>query len=477
MKHNIREEIVAARKTRIAATGFDEGAVLPERRTAPIVPFLDRNGLICEVKRRSPSKGDIAPGLDAVEQAERYLRAGAANLSILTVPEGFGGSLTDLVRVKQQFPEAAVLRKDFLIDVRDVETAWRAGADAVLLIAGMLSAEELRAMHARAKELGMAALVEIHDREDTAKARSFRPDLVGINSRDLTTFRIDPLLPLKVRAGIDWDARVVYESGVNSAEQASFAISAGFSGLLVGEGVVRDPGLAEQLLRAMADAKPRRYWREIGRRLADATTPLTKICGLTREEDARLAADLGADALGFVFWPKSPRRAAPDLLRSIADLQTLKVAVVVGTADADALDPSVSALLDEGLLDAVQFHGDEPPDACVRLWPEYYKALRPGKTADLAAADAYRCPRILLDAFSSIPGGSGKRIADDILSAWDRPLWLAGGINPDNAAAIVSAWRPELVDVASGVEEAPGEKSAALLRKLFDELRRGGEKS
>lgn len=472
MAHNIRDEIIAKRKARIAESGFCEGADVPRRRETPIVPFLGENGLICEVKRRSPSKGDIAPGLDAVDQAGVYLHAGARNLSVLTVPEGFGGSLDDLMRIKRRFPRAAVLRKDFLFDTHDIDVAWRAGADAVLLIAGMLSDEQLNIMYRCAKGLGLEALVEIHDQDDLRKARSIRPNLVGVNSRDLATFRIDPLLPLRVKAGIDWDARVVYESGIHSPEQAAFAMGAGFSGLLVGEGVVRDPDLAGQLLEAMRAARPARFWTEIARRQAEGGgRPLVKICGLAREDDARMAADLGADVLGFVFWPQSPRRAAPDLLRRIAAIDIPKVAVTVNPAGAGALDPAVLGLLQDGLLDAVQLHGEETPGDCARLWPASYKALRPRDAAGISAADAYRCPRILLDAAADVPGGSGKRVGADILEAWPHPLWLAGGITPDNAGRIAAARRPELLDVASGVEESPGAKSAKLMRKLFEELR------
>lgn len=472
MAQNIRDEIVAKRKARIAEAGFCEGADVPRKREVPIVPFLGESGLICEVKRRSPSKGDIAPGLDAVDQAGVYLRAGARNLSVLTVPEGFGGSLEDLMRIKRRFPEAAVLRKDFLYDTHDIDVAWRAGADAVLLIAGMLSDEQLIIMYRCAKSLGLEALVEIHDQDDLRKARRVEPNLVGINSRDLTTFRIDPLLPLRVRAGIGWEAKVVYESGIHSPEQAAFAIGSGFSGLLVGEGVVRNPELAGQLLEAMRNARPVRFWSDIAGHLVEkGDRPLVKICGLAREDDARMAADLGADVLGFVFWPQSPRRAAPELLRCLGDIDVLKVAVTVNLAGAVALDPAVLELLEDGLLDAVQLHGGERPEDCAGLWPVNYKALRPRGAEDIAVADAYRCPRILLDAAAEVPGGSGKRVGADVLEAWPHPLWLAGGITPDNAGRIVAARRPELLDVASGVEESPGVKSAKLMRKLFDEVR------
>lgn len=470
MAENIRDEIVAKRRERIARLGHCEGAAVPEKREVPLTPFLGTNGLICEVKRRSPSKGDIAPGLDAAGQAAIYVAAGAGNISVLTVPEGFGGGIDDLMAVKRRYPGAAVLRKDFLFDPEDVDVAYRAGADAVLLIAGMLTAERLEELHRRATGLGMEALVEVHDDADLAKARRIRPGLVGINSRDLKTFRLDPLLPVKVKAGIDWDARVIYESGIRSPEQAAFAVSAGFAGILVGEGVVRDPALAERLLRAMAQASPSAFWPAVGRRLAEANgRPLVKICGLTNEDDARLAADLGASLLGFVFWPDSPRAADAGLLEKLRDVTVPKVAVTVNAAGAAALAPDVTALLREGLVDAVQFHGDETPDDCARLWPTGYKALRPRSPEEIAGAEEYRCPRILLDAAGDRPGGNGVRVDAGIVRAWDAPLWLAGGLTPDTVAAAVAGYRPELIDVAGGVEEAPGKKSRAALRRFFEE--------
>lgn len=478
MSANIRDAIVAKRHERIARLGFAEGAVLPARRETPLVPFLGQNGLICEVKRKSPSKGDIAPGLDAVAQARLYVNAGAGNLSVLTEPEGFGGSIDDMMAVKRNFPKAAVLRKDFLFDVHDIDVAWRAGADAVLLIAGMLSAERLHQLYRCAKGLGMEALVEVHDAEDLEKAAYVKPNLVGVNSRDLTTFAVDPLLPLRVRAGLTWDCRVVYESGIHAPDQAAFAVASGFDGILVGEGVVRDPELAGRLLAAMAEAKPARFWKAIGEKLYAVSSgtgerwrPLVKVCGLTRAEDAALAADLGADALGFVFYEKSPRRASPEVVRAAGRLDALKIGVVVAGAGRE-IPPEAKALLDEGFLDALQLHGEETPDQIAAAGTSAYKAIKPRDVSAVARGEEFRCPRVLVDAAAEVSGGSGQRVDEAILAAWKKPLWLAGGITPDTVAEIVAAWKPELVDLASGVEEAPGVKSPALLKKFFTELGR-----
>ena len=203
--------------------------------------------LVCEIKRRSPSRGAIAPGLDAVEQARRYAAAGVRAVSVLTEPDHFGGALADLVAVKEACPHLSVLRKDFLLDERDLEVSYRAGADAVLLLAACLSAEELGRLYGRALEMGMTPLVEVHDDADLAKARVVRPLLTGINSRDLTTFEVDTTLPARLRPAVDWPTTLLFESGIHCAEDAAFARSAGFDGVLVGEAVVRRPELVAEL--------------------------------------------------------------------------------------------------------------------------------------------------------------------------------------------------------------------------------------
>lgn len=471
---NIRDKIVEKRRERITRLGHTEGAAVPMEREAPLVDFLPETGMICEIKRSSPSKGSIAAGLDAVGQASAYIDAGVHNLSILTEPTGFSGSLDDLMAVKRTFPDVAVLRKDFLFDPEDIDVAWRAGADAVLLIAAMLTADRLATLYQRAKRYGMQVLVELHDAEDVEKARLFRPGLVGVNSRDLVTFDIDPLLPLTIKAMLDWPTRVIYESGIHFPEQAAFAVSSGFSGILVGESVVRDPKLPSRLAAAMAQAKPIAFWQYVAKRIGVRKgRPLVKICGLANEPDARHAAEAGADLLGFVFWEQSKRRAAPELLRQIRDIKIPKIAVVVEKAGDKKLDPEIHDLLEEGALDAVQFHGDSTPDDCARLWPAYYKVVRPANAEEVFDLPGYRCPRLLLDAAADLPGGNGVRIKSSVLAAWEKPLWLAGGLTPDNIVEVIEKYLPELVDCASGVESSPGHKDHNLvtefIRKAHDD--------
>ncbi len=473
---SIRDEIAAHRKRRVTEEGHSLGVPLPASRKAPLVPFGRAPFLICEIKRRSPSKGDIAPGLDARARAEVYAAAGVKTVSVLTEEDYFGGSLADLIRVKEEFPDIAVLRKDFLLDEEDIEVSYRAGADAVLLIAGMLEAGKLYRMYGTARDLGMECLVEVHCREDVDKVRPFTPGYVGINSRDLRTFRVDPLRPMETSAYVDWSGELVFESGVRSEEEAVTVLDAGFSGLLVGEGVVQDPGLVPGLVRAVTESTGRivRFWPEIAAR--KGKRPLVKICGITNTEDAEAAAAFGADVLGFVF-ADSPRRAETALPGKLRHLRVLKVGVVTGGPGGlpGPLAADIHGMLEKGDIDAVQFHGNEPPEVCFSSAYPYYKAIRVRGKGDIEAAEKYRCPRVLFDAFSSrLPGGTGKRIDGKLAALLPKEkLWLAGGLGPDSIRRTVREYSPELVDASSLLEERPGKKDYGKVKKFFQEIEHG----
>ncbi|MCA1755421.1 MAG: bifunctional indole-3-glycerol phosphate synthase/phosphoribosylanthranilate isomerase [Spirochaeta sp.] len=511
------------REARLAVEGPTLGVAVPVERLVPLVPFGGNQFVIAEIKRKSPSAGEISAAADPVQQAGLYVAEGLSHFSVLTEEDFFSGSLVDLMQVKQAFPSCAVLRKDFLLNAADVDVSYNAGADAVLLIAAMLSPAEAREIMQRARERGLAVLVECHDAEEIEAVRELEPDLYGINSRDLRTFRMDPLLPPALRGLLPPDARCVYESGIFGFEDALLAGSSDFHGVLVGEALMRNPAAAGEISRGLAAGhallqrsepgrQPERvcgnarFWSRLAARrqgqVEECTRrPLVKICGITQAKDAELAVELGADVLGFVF-ADSPRRATSELLHKLAGTDVLKVAVVV-----NELSPEVQELLKAGLLDAVQLHGDERPEDCLPLCYPYYKALRlsgaasrdssggaNGDTRGGAAsgqagggpADAgrsgeqqpdrvrdYRCPRVLLDAF--VPGqagGTGKRIDRHLVeqAATLGPLWLAGGLNPENIAEIIRDHSPELIDASSGLESVPGRKDPERMQRYFQEI-------
>lgn len=205
----------------------------------------DTVAVIAEVKRRSPSKGDLAPGLVPAELAASYQAGGAAAVSVLTDVEFFGGSPGDL-RQARDAVDLPVLRKDFTVSEADVLDARIMGADALLLIAAALSAEELASYAGLARQVGIDALVEVHDEAETEIALAAGATLIGVNQRDLYTFEVDLDRARRVAAAMpDYVTRVA-ESGIRNGDDVRELADAGFAAVLVGETLVRsvDPAAA-----------------------------------------------------------------------------------------------------------------------------------------------------------------------------------------------------------------------------------------
>lgn len=205
--------------------------------------------VIAEVKRRSPGAGVIKDRLDPVPQALAYQTGGAAAISVLTDHTYFGGSLIDLETVRASVP-MPVLRKDFMIDPLQVDQARAAGADAILLIVRILEDDELDRLYNQANELGMAALVEVHDRAELARAASLGAAIIGINNRDLSTFRTDLAVTLDLLTHVPAGVTVVSESGISGGEDVDRLGAAGIDAVLVGEWLVRqsDPAAAAAVI-------------------------------------------------------------------------------------------------------------------------------------------------------------------------------------------------------------------------------------
>lgn len=531
---DILQTIVEKRRADIERLGLNFGIEIPEKRRVGHTEFLGNAGAILEVKRASPSKGDIAPDLDPVALATTYAEAHAQAVSVLTEENFFKGSLRDLIAVadlmecrrQQGLHACAVLRKDFLLYEDEIDIAYRCGADAVLLIARILDDEQLVHMAKRAQSFDMQAFVEVREKDDFRKlsvvtsalgADAAKTIVAGVNSRDLATFHTDPLIPASVRSKLP--AKAVFESGVHTPADADYARSLGFTGILVGEAVAKNPALAKDVVSAFESGRENArggFWRKFAALWQAQRTnpgpfkvgvvrqahqpfaeplhhnrPLVKICGITRVEDGMLAAELGADMLGFVF-STTKRLTTEEFVTSFstklrAGGNPVPLLVGVITDPESPEGKTAIKLVREGVLDAVQLHGIEPTK-CLELAddkvPElvegtnkigipYYCAARIGEESDFDKVAALRAkgePRILLDAkVEGIPGGTGKTIPENLLreKAGDIPLWLAGGITPTNVAELVGKFSPELIDVSSGVEDAPGIKNSEKLKALF----------
>ncbi|MBR6943295.1 MAG: bifunctional indole-3-glycerol phosphate synthase/phosphoribosylanthranilate isomerase [Fibrobacter sp.] len=512
MSEDILSKIVRMRREDIERLGLNFDIEIPEARRVGHTEFLGNAGAILEVKRASPSKGDIAPDLDPVGLATTYAEAHAQAVSVLTEMNFFKGSLRDLIAVadlmerrrQQGLHTCAVLRKDFLLFEDEIDIAYRCGADAVLLIARILDDTQLVKMAERAQKFGIQAFVEVREADDFRKLSvvttalgdaAAKTIVAGVNSRDLATFHTDPLIPASVRSKLP--AKAVFESGILSAGDATYARNLGFTGILVGEAVAKNPPLAKDVVNSFKSGCENargQFWKKFAERrnakrfsakfpeLAEGSVrprPLVKICGITRVEDGILATELGANMLGFVF-STTKRLTTEEFVTSFSTKLRAggnPVPLLVGVITDPNSEEGKTAikLAQEGVLDAVQFHGVDPHDSGNAALP-CYCAARVGSSEDFNYVATLRKngePRVLLDAkVEGIPGGTGKTIPESLLreKASGLPLWLAGGINPDNVATICEKFHPELIDVSSGIEDAPGIKNPEKMRALFAAL-------
>jgi indole-3-glycerol phosphate synthase/phosphoribosylanthranilate isomerase len=369
---------------------------------------------IAEVKRRSPSAGDLRPDADPAALAVSFERAGAAAVSIL-VDERFGGSLDDL-RAAREAAALPLLAKGFFREATQLAGLSEAGADAVLLLLRDLdNGQASRLMHAAA-ELGLDTLVEAHDADELRRAVELGADPIGINARDLDTFAIDRRAQLELVESAPGDRVVVAESGISARAHGAEAELAGAGAVLVGSALMRAVDPAAKLAQLIS-------------------RPLVKVCGLTREEDVAAAAEAGADLAGFVLAEETPRRA-PRVLPVPETM--LSVAVHVGEATDDGAD-------------LVQLYGREnghrSRDGVL---------LRNGREV----ASVLDLPWLEED----------PDHLERARSAQGRVV-LAGGLSPANVGAAIERVRPWAVDASSSLETTPGIKDHARVRAYVEAAR------
>jgi indole-3-glycerol phosphate synthase len=364
-------------------------------------------GAIAEFKRRSPSAGDLRADGDVAAVARAYQQAGARAMSVL-VDERFAGSWDDL-RAARAATRLPLLAKGFFSTPDDLLTARDAGADAVLLILRDLHDAAAEALLRAATSLGLDTLVEAHDADELARATALGAPVIGINARDLSTFRIDRRAQIALLAKAPRDRVLIAESAIAARAHAAEAELAGANAVLIGSALMRagDPGakLAELMSR-----------------------PLVKVCGLTRQDDVDAAVDAGADMVGFILAAESPRRAeavldAPD--------SVLRVAVFVGEVE-------------ETGANLVQFYGREDGHRS-RDAQLLYEGNEVGTVIDLPWAE---------------PDPTHLERAQ---AATGRVM-LAGGLGPENVGEAVAAVRPWAVDSARSTESSPGIKHHDALR-------------
>lgn len=264
----ILETIVEKRRddVRAAKAAVPVSALGRRLASAPAVMAFEERllrdapmAVIAEVKRASPSKGDIAPGMDAMAQALNYATGGAAGISVLTEPTWFKGTLEDMAGVRAAVEamgadRPAILRKDFIIDEYQVLEARAHGADSVLLIVAALDDATLARLMARSRELGMEPLVEVNNAEETQRALAAGAKVIGINNRDLRSFKVDLGTTDRLAGMVQGDVLLAALSGISTRADVERFAAAGAGAVLVGEAlmVAADPATKIRELRGAA---------------------------------------------------------------------------------------------------------------------------------------------------------------------------------------------------------------------------------
>ncbi|KAF9510431.1 hypothetical protein BS47DRAFT_1383960 [Hydnum rufescens UP504] len=500
-------------------TPADLATLLSLHVAPPLIPFLPRlsqrvPALMAEIKRASPSKGNISLTINAAQQALTYALAGASVISVLTEPTWFKGSLLDMRVVRDVIDSLpnrpAILRKDFILDEYQILEARLHGADTVLLIVAMLTPQRLQELYAYSISLGMEPLVEVNNAKEMETALNLGAKVIGVNNRNLHDFSVDMGNSSRL-AGMSKDHDVVLcaLSGISSPEDVRNYVEQGVRAVLVGESLMRaaDPTtFIHKLLDLPSET-------------VSESSPLVKICGIRSVEDALQTAQAGADLIGMVFAPNSRRAVdiptAHSIVSSIRShinapassptplnssnlpwfshnaqrtAQRIKSAgrpLVVGVFQSQPLE-DILHIVAASQIDLVQLHGNEPlswarqiPVPIIQVFhvptisSSEEKDKQGGGGSGRGLAEIARPgfnQFVLLDAVrpggGNLSGGAGVAfdwdVAREIVVAGESqvtgartppmPIILAGGLTAENVREAVEKVRPWAVDVSGGVE-------------------------
>ena len=489
----------------------------------PLISFVDRikstphTAIMAEIKRASPSKGDIAPSASAPEQGIKYAMAGASVISVLTEPKWFKGGLVDMLAVRNAVASIpnrpAILRKDFIVSTYQIDEARLYGADTVLLIVAMLDIELLKELYSYSVSIGMEPLVEVNNPSELNIALDLGSKVIGVNNRNLHDFQVDMTTTSRVNAALEGrDVILCALSGISKPEDVAGYVAEGVKAVLVGESLMRaeDTGA---FLRALVGL-PAVQQQENKER------PLVKICGIRSVDDAKMAIESGADMVGIVLVPGVKRSITKELAREISTvvqsarqsfqsqaqsqstssaqtqsswfthhatrLSSRRKPLLVGVFRNQPLS-DILDLVESIPLDMVQLHGTEPQEYANWIPVPVIKTFSVSQEGTITGGQITRPglnAHILLDAAGAGGqtggGGEGKSFpweyARQVIDNGEvgggaggrLPVVLAGGLHDQNVGmAIQQSGGVVAVDVSSGVEGADGWKDRGKVERFL----------
>ncbi|KAF8982800.1 bifunctional tryptophan synthase trp1 [Entomortierella lignicola] len=468
-----------------------------------------------EIKRASPSKGNIDLQANAAEQSMAYARAGASVISVLTEPKWFKGSLNDMRVVRAMIDSLpnrpAVLRKDFIVDTYQILEARVYGADTILLIVAMLSVEQLHTLYKFAVSLGIEPLVEVNNAQEMEVAIELGAKVIGVNNRNLHNFEVDMETTTKLVNMVPQGTLLVALSGIKGREDVERYVEQGVAGVLVGEALMLSKD-KRAFIRGLLGLSTKE----------ESSKVLVKICGVQTVDAALQAADSGADFIGMIFAEGSKRQVkvnvAAEIIEAVREYANATAAadgeaeansggnkagevanedwfsmhakraernprkpLIVGVFRDQSLE-EITRVIDTLKIDLVQFHGGESPESARFVPVPVIKAFHirgdedPQTVIQTVAATRGLNAYCLLDAAGKAGGyggGEGQSfdwsIAKAVVDSQEGgfPVLLAGGLDPENVAEAVRQVRPWAVDVSSGVE-TDGEKDEGKIKAFIE---------
>lgn len=523
----ILKQICDTKRKKLQEKGMNLGYKLPKERAFPLIkPTLlsdkTKPFIIAEVKRKSPTRGHISTITEPKTLVKTYLEQGASAISVLCEEDYFQGSLQDLYAIKDTFPQACILRKDFILHKDEVRVSYLFGADMVLLIVALFvdDMESFCEIYNELLAYNLTPFIEIHTLHEwnLIKKLNLEKAIIGINTRNLKTFQINKMDAIKLRAQIPKHISVIFESGIKSNYDSFMAGSSGFQGILCGSFLVEaldnksssnlanisKQNVLQNLINAFNLGLKKQVFSNLLQRFyaknqntKNFHKPLVKVCGINNL-DFLQASLLHADMLGFILTKKSVRYVDRVFLQEATkcyeeyakNKQQDSMILRIGVVTNECVDIG-KEYLKEGLIDCLQLHDmpisfylDKPLtyntesnygtysiDTFYSLLDEgiipFYPAINYKELLDInELLQTHFC---LWDSSA----GSGENLDIAKIQTFianhatlQGNLWLAGGISVENLRTMLT-FQPMLLDICSGFESARGEKSIPIMQEFF----------
>ncbi|OLL23199.1 Multifunctional tryptophan biosynthesis protein [Neolecta irregularis DAH-3] len=453
----------------------------------PLIDFAARlrmvkPALMAEIKRASPSKGNISIDASAPILALEYAVAGASVISVLTEPRWFKGTLADLAAVRQALGNSldrpAILRKDFIIDRYQVMEARLFGADSLLLIVSMLNDTQLCDLYEYSKTLGMEPLVEVNSADEMTRAIKIGAKVIGVNNRDLHSFTVDMSVTSRLADMVPEGTILCALSGISTHEQVEKYVREGIHAILVGEALMRS--CDKKLFIDTLLGRTNQFTKN---------KPIVKICGIRSPEAAVAAAEAGADLLGLIF-ARDRRRSvtienACEIIRAVRSMCRInrnRIPINHGDWFDHYFDvikrnphrPSIVGVFQDHTyddifriskilrLDAIQLHGNEPVEWARLFCVPVIKVFSINDPQ--AGIKGYHAVTLI----DSGRGGTGERVDLAQVAKLKHSVMIAGGITLDNVEEVLKCPNVRGVDTAGGVEDEHGNQDIDKIRKFVE---------